>query len=323
MSVSVTTLAQPCSCSRATPKMLTVGGPAPGTQGQSRVGMSHLTLSHGALGPCPAEDKQSGLREFDLQVSLPTVTAGGRLLQWVELSRSGPLSWVHFPQLTLWGPSPGLLPGGCTPKAALLLPSAIPLRPGSPTLRVHRTRHAWTRPTPFLPLVSPLRGPSLSRPLTKPRKTPRNTPMHCSSLPINSLVESFSSRGTPNRFRPGDPFFPVNPFLPVPLQATLPCDFRVHPSRPRSLHSPHPSPRGSQRPYAPCPLHTEVQKLLHGQRGGGELAEVLEGLGRPCQGRILQQRADPAHGCGTAARVRGPVPARVALALGSAQPRPA
>lgn len=111
-----------------------VGDPGRGTQGQSRVGTSHLTPSHDALGPCPAEDKQSGLREFDLQVSLPTVTAGGWLLRWVEVSWSGPLSWVHFPQLTPWGPSLGLLPGGRTSKAALLLPRAIPLLPRSPTL---------------------------------------------------------------------------------------------------------------------------------------------------------------------------------------------
>lgn len=121
-------------------------------------------------------------------------------------------------------------------------------------------------------------------------------------LPPNSPV---SSAGVPLTLsNPTGPCLPVNSFLSglQRLQANLPChsaslSLRVNPSRPRLLH---PHSRPSQTPGASRLLltRTEVQKLLHGQRGWGELAEVLDVFGGPCQGRILQQRADPAHGGG-------------------------
>lgn len=99
------------------------------------------------------------------------------------------------------------------------------------------------------------------------------------------------------------PCLPVNPFPPAAL--------RAHPSRP--------GPSGRARA-----LRTEVQKLLHGQRGRGELAEVLDVLGRPCQGRVLQQRAEPAHGggLGLGSRSARPGSAQPGLAVPPPPPRP-
>lgn len=117
------------------------------------------------------------------------------------------------------------------------------------------------------------------------------------------------------------------PASPLTLSCLLPCKQPLPVTQglslPRAPFLARTPPSAPPRPPAPGPLRTEVQKLLHGQRGRGELAEVLDVLGRPGQGRVLQQRAEPAHGGGTAARLRARVAARRALALGSARFGPA
>lgn len=119
MPVSVTTLAQPCSCSRATPTMPVVGDPGPGTQGQPRVGTSHLTPPHGA--PDPAQQGTGGQAGADLifKCPCPLRQLGASSFSGWPYTGQGPLSFWYVlkeppPPTDSLVPRSGLLPGGCT-----------------------------------------------------------------------------------------------------------------------------------------------------------------------------------------------------------------
>lgn len=148
----------------------------------------------------------------------------------------------------------------------------------------------------------------LPRLFAKPSKIPWTPPSQCPHFP-NSPV---SSAGVPLTLSN-----PTGPCLLLTLFPVWTPRFASKPSL--SLSLPTPAPRRPPGPAASLLTRTEVQKLLHGQRRWGELAEVLDVFGSPCQDAFFSSARTHAWRWRPlrAWTLRGQ-----ALALGSAQPSP-
>lgn len=158
-----------------------VGVPSPGTQGQPRV----VPWAPAQLGTGP-----SGLRGFDLQVSLPTVTAGGPARLGSRGTGSGPLLWASSER----APSP--LTSRCPAQVSSLQMAAPPSaawyshqQPPSflSVSRAWRPQDLLCKPGMLLPTllpapIPPIHAPSFPRPTQSPVGHPGPLPPHSTPL---------------------------------------------------------------------------------------------------------------------------------------------